>query len=78
MVSFESPAKIELSSLVCRSDDEALACKNYSRDEQNSQRLLHLKEMYFPLIFKVISRACFALTPAAPFIVYSVLLLVSS
>ena len=27
MVSCESPAKIELSSFVCRSDDEALACK---------------------------------------------------
>ena len=27
MVSCESPAKIALSSLVCRSDDEALACK---------------------------------------------------
>ena len=27
MVSCESPVKIALSSLVCRSDDEALACK---------------------------------------------------
>ena len=25
-------------------------------------------KMYFPLVFEVISRACFALTPAAPFI----------
>ena len=34
--------------------------------------------MYFALVFKVISRACFPLTPAAPFIVSSMLLLVSS
>ena len=35
------------------------------------------KKMYFPLVFEVISRACFPLTPAAPFIVSSMLLLVS-
>ena len=34
-------------------------------------------KMYFPLVFEVISRACFPLTPAAPFIVSSMLLLVS-
>ena len=29
--------------------------------------------MYFPLLFQVISRSCFCLTPAAPTIVHSVL-----
>ena len=38
---------------------------------------LQKNQMYFPLVFEVTSRACFTLTPAAPFIVYSVLLLVS-
>ena len=33
--------------------------------------------MYFPLVFEVISRACLPLTPATPFIVSSMLLLVS-
>ena len=32
--------------------------------------------MYFPLVFEVISRTCFALTPATPFFVPSTLLLV--
>ena len=32
--------------------------------------------MYFPLVFEVIRRTCFALTPATPFIVPSTLLLV--
>ena len=30
-------------------------------------------EMYFPLLFQVISRSCFRFTPAAPTIVHSVL-----
>ena len=33
-------------------------------------------QMYFPLVFEVIRRTCFALTPATPFIVPSTLLLV--
>ena len=34
------------------------------------------KHMYFPLVFEVISRTCFALKPTTPFIVPSTLLLV--
>ena len=34
---------------------------------------LHKGKMYFPLLFQVISRSCFCLTPAAPTIVHSVL-----
>ena len=37
---------------------------------------INVKKMYFPLVFEVISRTCFALTPATPFIVPSMLLLV--
>ena len=38
-----------------------------SRDNQKS------RDMHFPLLFQVISRSCFRLTPAAPTIVHSVL-----
>ena len=44
---------------------------------RREQKLGCLVLMYFPLVFEVISRACFPLTPAAPFIVSSMLLLVS-
>ena len=44
----------------------------------DANALLRLcNKMYFLLVFEVISCACFPLTPAAPFIVSSMLLLVS-
>ena len=43
---------------------------------RRTRSIIRIK-MYFSLVFEVISRACFPLTPAASFIVSSMLLLVS-
>ena len=44
MASSKSSSKIALSSLVCRSDDEALACLNNWR-EQNTRGILQTKQL---------------------------------
>ena len=47
-----------------------------ARLSQSQRARQKLWNMYFPLVFEVIRRTCFALTPATPFIVPSTLLLV--
>ena len=62
---------------LCESDWYCWSSTLTSDFEQRSRRqtkICHL--MYFSLVFEVIRRTCFALTPGTPFIVLSTLLLV--
>ena len=62
---------------LCESDWYCWSSTLASDFEQRSRRqtkICHI--MYFALVFEVIRRTCFALTPGTPFIVPSTLLLV--